>query len=290
MTAVGTDFPGVLRRLMTHRRVGIDELAERAGLPAAAVRALLDGAPPSARQADVLAPVLGLHSDDLRVIARVPEPEPVAASGPEPSVGPVGHVGTGRGTGRDVAWTLRVALALSAEQRAHLTRFAARQSRDRSAPRVERLRGDHEGGGAVLVELVRLNRCLPGPMQINWALVHMTEGRVGLSAPTVVGIARGTVPLTPRLVSGFAALLGIDPGVLGAIVGVAPDPEPYLDPRLSAEITLLLRACRGLTPPQAELLRREAESMLVPVPADADPAWWRRVFSVGGRWLGAPRG
>ncbi|MFF4342229.1 helix-turn-helix domain-containing protein [Kitasatospora sp. NPDC001540] len=287
MTAIGTDFPGVLRRLMTHRRVGIDELAERAGLPAAAVRALLDGAPPSARQADALAPALGLHPDDLRVIARVPEPEPVAE--PEPPAGPVGHVGTGRGTGREVADTLTVALALSAEQRAHLTRFAARQPRDRSAPRVERLRGDHEGGGAVLVELVRLNRCLPGPMQINRALAHMTEGRVGLSAPTVMGIAQGRVALTPPLVSGFAALLGIDPGVLGAVVGVAPDPEPYLDPRLSAEITLLLRACRGLTPPQAELLRREAESMLVPVPADADSAQWHRVASVGGQWLGAPR-
>ncbi|MFG2819066.1 hypothetical protein ACGFX4_06505 [Kitasatospora sp. NPDC048365] len=267
----------MLNRLLRHRRVGAAEVSASSGLAVAEVEAVLSGAPASGEQVDALARAFGLYPDDLRVIAKVPAGDaPVAAD---------------LRVGREVVEMITVAGALSGEERARLVRLAHAQPRVPQAGPAEpppRSRPRPEGFGAVLVELARVNRGLGGVLAVNRALRYLIGGRIFLSHSTIHGIEVGNVALRTDLVTGFAALLGIDPGDLAAMAGVAPGDTPLLDLELAGEIAELLRSCRGLTLEQVEHVQDEAWSMLTPLPADFSRSEWHLVGKRDGQLWGVP--
>ncbi|MFE4992373.1 hypothetical protein ACFRH4_13710 [Streptomyces mirabilis] len=182
-------------------------------------------------------------------------------------------------------------LALPTDQRAYVHQLIDQLPLDDDQrPPPPLVYDQHEvGSGAILANLLCLNRNLHSPTAAAKILALLTEGRVYLAASTVSGIGRGRVALTADRVAGFATTLGIPGGDLAAITAVELRETSGPDDPLAAEMARLLWNCRRLTTAQVEYVRDEADSMLVAVPDDAPGVDWNRVRHHHGRWWGAPR-
>lgn len=189
---------------------------------------------------------------------------------------------------------VQIMLALPMDRRAYVHRLLIDQLPldDDERPSPPPLVYDqHEAGsGAILANLLCLNRNLHSPTAAAKILALLTEGRVYLAASTVSGIGRGRRALTADRVAGFATTLGIPGGDLAAITAVELRETSEPDDSLAAEMARLLWNCRRLTTAQVEYVRDEADSMLVAVPDDAPGVDWNRVRHHHGRWWGARRG
>ncbi|WP_406859472.1 hypothetical protein ABZO31_03700 [Streptomyces sp. HUAS MG47] len=272
-------FGGILTRLLRHRRTDAGRLSSASGIPEAELRTVVRGAPPSPGQLDALAAALGLHTEDLHVMAGVPVPD--AHSRWDPA-----------GRARTVS-LLKVTMALPPDQRDRVHRLVGELPREPVTGPSEPVRVSYPrrgGSGALLVNLLCGNRLGHSVPSGAMALALLTRGRVYPAASTVNGIGRGRVPLTPELVAGFAVTLGMDPGDLAAITGVElPEPSQPTDP-LTQEMARLLWNCRHLTAAQARQAYDTATSLPVAVPEDAPEEDWNRVHRRYGTWWGAPRG
>ncbi|MFI7298952.1 hypothetical protein [Streptomyces sp. NPDC050121] len=271
-------FGVILTRLMNYRRMDVAWLSSASGIPETELRSVVSGAPPPASQLDGLALALGFHAADLYVIADIPVPEALTPRDPA--------------AGSAIAHIVQATLALPSDQRVHVHQLIEQMPLDReerpSAPPF--IHDQHEAGfGAMIANLLCSNRNLQSPTAAAKILALLTEGRVYLAASTISGIGRGRVPLTPKLVVGFATALGIPAGDLAAITGVdLPEPPPPDNP-LAAEMAGLLWNCRRLTTTQVGHVRDEARSMLAAISDDAAGEDWNRVHHHHGRWWGAPR-
>jgi hypothetical protein len=255
------DHPGfgvLLTRLMNYRRTDVAWLASAAGIPETELRAVVSGTPPLASQLGALAPALGFHVADLHVIADVPVP--AALTPREPAAGAA------------IVGLVQILLALPTDRRAYVHRLIDQLPLDddeRPSP-PPLVYDQHEvGSGAILANLLCLNRNLHSPTAAAKILALLTEGRVYLAASTVSGIGRGRLALTADRVAGFATTLGIPGGDLAAITAVELRETSEPDDPLAAEMARLLWNCRRLTTAQVEYVRDEADSMLVAVPDDA---------------------
>ncbi|HEY9373033.1 hypothetical protein [Streptomyces sp.] len=272
------NFGELLTRLLHHRRTDVTWLSSASGIPEAGLRAVLLGTPPSSGQLDALATALGLHAEDLHVMAGVPVPE--AGTPRDPAAGSA------------TVDLVKITMALPPDQRARIHRLADELPRE---PRVgpsdpSRAYDPQRGGlGAMLVNLLCGNRLAGSVPSAAKILALLTRGRVYLSPSTINGIGQGRVPLTADLVTGFAVTLGMSPGALAAVTGVElPEPSWPADP-VAEEMAGLLWHCRRLTAEQAEHARDVARSLLVAVPDDAPEEDWNRVHRHHGTWWGAPR-
>ncbi|MFE4819904.1 hypothetical protein ACFRFU_26435 [Streptomyces sp. NPDC056704] len=262
---------------MNHRRTDAARLASAAGIPETDLRAVVSGTPPLASQLDALAPVLGFHVADLYVIADVPVP--TALTPREPAAG-AAIADLSRS-----CWHCRRTREPTSTSSSISCRWMTT-----SAPPPPLVYDQHEvGSGAILANLLCLNRNLHSPTAEAKILALLTEGRVYLAASTVSGIGRGRVALTADRVAGFATTLGIPGGDLAAITAVELRETSGPDDPLAAEMARLLWNCRRPTTAQVEYVRDEADSMLVAVPDDAPGVDWNRVRHHHGRWWGAPR-
>ncbi|MFD7603834.1 hypothetical protein ACFWAN_25625 [Streptomyces mirabilis] len=271
-------FGVLLTRLMNHRRTDVAWLASAAGIPETELRAVVSGTPPLASQLDALAPALGFHVADLYVIADVPVP--AALTPREPAAGAA------------IADLVQIMLALPTDQRAYVHQLIDQLPLDddeRPSPPPLAYDQHEAGSGAILANLLCLNRNLHSPTAAAKILALLTEGRVYLAASTISGIGRGRVALTADRVAGFATSLGIPGGDLAAITAVELRETSGPDDPMAAEMARLLWNCRRLTTAQVEYVRDEAESMLVAVPDGTPGADWNRVRHHHGRWWGAPR-
>jgi transcriptional regulator with XRE-family HTH domain len=243
-----TEFPGfgaMLAWLLDHRELGVLELADRAGLTADEVRPVLAGERPGEGLLRRLATALGFHAVDLFILAGLAVPDDLA---------PLDATAE-----RWAPYVVMDAVHLPAAGRRELLQLI------RSLPQEERRSGFAPKGLAPLTDdpgnrVIRMLRY----RNLGWTGIAKTLAVVTptyLSTATYGAIGAGRKELTPRLVTDFAALLGIDTRELAALTGVflrevPPPPAPEV-----VDAAALLCEARRLSAAQARQLSELARSM-----------------------------
>ncbi|MER7173510.1 hypothetical protein [Streptomyces mesophilus] len=243
-----TEHPGfgvMLARLLDARELSAQGLADRAGLDAGEVRAVLAGGSPGEEFLRRISSELGFHAVDLFVLASREVPDEMAPL--DASAAPA------------VRHTVTDAVRLPAAERHELLRMVrALPQEERGSGFAPRWLAPTEGGpGTWVIRMLQYRN-------LNHLGIAMTLGLVTpsyLSASTYGMIGSDRLELTPRLVTDFAALLGIDAGDLATLTGVAltdgpPPPSPE-----AAYAAVLLWEMRRLSAVQAQHASELARSM-----------------------------
>ncbi|MFI0966446.1 hypothetical protein ACH4S8_34395 [Streptomyces sp. NPDC021080] len=242
-----TEHPGfavTLARLLDHRRLSGRELAVRAGLTDSEIRSVLVGGAPGERLLRRIAPALGFHAVDLFVLAGLEVPDDLAPSDAEAS--------------RWTPYMVMDAVRLPDTERRELLRLI------RSLPQEERptvfapkvLAPLASSSGRVIRMLQYRNLGWTGIAKVL-AMVTPTY----LSASTYGVIGSGRKELTPRLVTDFAALLGIDARELATLTGVRLTEAPPPPAPEAVDASALLWEARRLSGAQARHVSELARSM-----------------------------
>ncbi|MEU9974280.1 hypothetical protein [Streptomyces sp. NPDC051014] len=243
-----TEHPGfgvMLARLLDHRKLTAEELTERAGLTEDEVRAVLAGEMLTEVLLRRLAPALGFRAVDLFILSGRAVPEDLA---PLESA-----------AAQWVVSTVTDAVRLPAAGRCELLKSM------RSLPQEERRFGFGPkppvpltgGPGAWVVRMLQYRN-------LNWtgmARVLAFVTPTYLSAATYGVIASGRNELTPRLVTDFAALLGIDVRELALLTGISLREMPPPASPEAADAAALLWEARRLTAVQARSVAEVARSL-----------------------------
>jgi hypothetical protein len=183
-----------LGRLLAYRRAGPDDVARAAGVTAAELTTVLTGGDAGAELLRRLAPVLGLRTADMFVIAGHDVPDDLAAAS---------------GTVTRVDRLLRAALRLYDRDFDRLHEVV------RSLPDRPPVAAPPTGTGTVVAGLLTNRNLRP---YIARELCQIGGGPY-VSPSTVAMVVRGRLPMTSRYVTAFAALLGFDAGDLAALTG-----------------------------------------------------------------------
>ncbi|WP_238017664.1 hypothetical protein KZZ52_49640 [Dactylosporangium sp. AC04546] len=200
-------FAQRLARLLEHRGTPPEALAAAAGVPPAALDAVLAGAGPDPALLRRIAPALGLHAADLLVAAGQALPDDLA---PARLTGPwrVNHlVHRGR---RGVAELLRRIEALPDRRTPHPEPWTPRARVPVPGEVIHRLLENRN----IRVDMATL----------------MDAGGPYLSTSTYAMALGGRTHLEQSLVDAFAWLLGIAPGDLVALAGVEPSARSQWPP------------------------------------------------------------
>ncbi|MCX4704190.1 hypothetical protein [Streptomyces sp. NBC_01373] len=243
-----TEHPGfgtMLAWLLDHRELGAQELADRAGLNADEVRAVLAGDSPGEELLRRLGPALGFHAVDLFILARLAVPDDMAPLDATAAMW--------------VRNTVTDAVRLPAAGRRELLQLV------RSLPQEERcssfapkpLMPLAGGPGAWVIRMLQYRNLNWTGMAVTLAFVTPTY----LSAATYGVIGSGRKELTPRLVTDFAALLGIDARDLAALTGVMLTEVPPPPAPEAVDAAALLWEARRLSAAQARHTFDLARSM-----------------------------
>ncbi|MEV0494892.1 hypothetical protein [Streptomyces atratus] len=242
-----TGHPGfsvMLAWLLDHRELSVQELADRAGLTANEVRAVLAGEAPSEGLLRRIAPAMGFHTVDLIILAGQAVPDDMAP--------------LDAGAERWAPYIVMDAARLPVTARRELLQLirSLPQEKRLSVFAPKRLAPLADPGGSVIRMLQYRNLSWTG-MGKTLAVVTPTH----LSASTYGVIGSGRKELTPRLVIDFAALLGIDAQELAVLTGVylcevPPPPAPQ-----AVDAAALLWEARRLSAAQARHVSELARSM-----------------------------
>lgn len=238
-------FGARLARLLEHREVDPLELAGRAGLPEDGVRSMLAGEAPDDELLRQIAPALGLHAVDLFLFAGLAVPDHLA---------PLDALAE-----RWVPYIVMDAVHLPAAGRRELLQLI------RLLPQEERGSAFDPKGLAPLADdpgnrIIRMFRY----RNLGWTGLAKTLAVVTptyLAASTFGAISAGRKELTPRLVTDFAALLGIDARDLAALAGVALPELPRPPAPEAADAGALLWEVRRLSAAQAQHVSETARSL-----------------------------
>ncbi|MEU9086217.1 hypothetical protein [Streptomyces sp. NPDC048357] len=239
------NFSAMLTWLLDHRGVGVGQLADRACVPADEIRGVLAGETPGEALLRRLAPALGFHAADLFILAGLAVPDDLA---------PLDAAATPW-----IACIVMDAVHLPAAGRSELLRtIRALPQEGRRSPFVPKEPEPlADGPGGSLVRMFWYRNLSRSGLAHAMAVVTPTY----LSAPTYSVIGDGHSELTPRLVTDFAALLGIEARELAALTGV-PLPETPGPPAPEAvDAAAVLWELRRLSAPQAEHIAELAKSM-----------------------------
>ncbi|WP_327167755.1 hypothetical protein [Streptomyces subrutilus] len=229
-------FGAALTLLLDQRELHPTELAERAGLGADEVRTVLAGSVPAREQVRRLAAALGFHALDLFVLAGLAVPDDLA---------PPDH--TAHHRVRQIV--VDAARLPPTERRSLLRRVRSLPREERRTPFAATRRPPGGGGPGSRVMLMFRHRNLdPLGLAMSLGLVTPTY----LSAVTFHVIGLGRKELTPRLVTDFAALLGLDARELAALTGVPLTREPAPPAPEAVDAAALLWEARRLCAGQAE--------------------------------------
>jgi hypothetical protein len=237
------EHPGcgtVLARLLNHRGLAAHELADRAAVPADELDAVLLGTPPTEALLRTLAPALGLHTVDLVVLAGHPVPDDLTPLDAEAARW-VHVLVSDAGQLPDTERHDLLELARSLPQQDRRSAFAPR----RVAPLFD-------GPGSWPVRMLQYRNLGWSGMSRVLAFTTPTY----LSASTYGLIGGGREKLTPRTVTDFAAVLGLDALELAAVTGVVMREPPPAPTPAATDTAALLWECRRLS---AEQVRDLAE-------------------------------
>lgn len=213
----------MLGRLAQRRGLDRATLLREAGVGAGELRS-----PEALRR---VAAVLGWHAADVFALAGAGLPDDLA---------PVD-----RAAGSQVHALARSVLALGAEEREAVRRFAASLP-DESAGRAVRQPAAYmaypPGPGAVLIRMA-WNR------NLDWMATAMTVGVVtprNWSAVSYGSVGRATTPVTSELLADFCAVLDVPADDLSAVTGVAlPTASATRAPTPVAELIWIVRRLSG---------------------------------------------
>lgn len=232
--------------LADRRELGIEALAHRSGVTESALRDVLQGAAPSPELLRQLAPALGLHTADLFVMAGTAVPDDLAPADAQ--------------AGTYAARLAERAMGLTPDKRRELRGLVASLPQEvprQPPPRPPAHQQYPEGPGAVPLRLLR-NR------NLGWSATARTflslTGRYW-SASTYGMVGHGRKPLTPDLLVDFSTVLGIPPGDLSALTGVALPDDCPTPPPAARDVAELVWDVRRLTAPQLQQVCGVAQSM-----------------------------
>lgn len=238
-----SSFSELIRRLLAYR--GLDALA-LTGVDGPGLRAALDGSRPTLDLLGRLAPALGLRLADLCVMAEVTVPEELAPLDDR--------------AGTWVASLVNAAWRLSPQPLARLLALARalpQQERTRPVPEPRPYEVYPSGFGGVLLRMLR-NR------NLDWVsaakVLYLVGGAHPMSGSTVGMLGSGRKEMTPGLLIGFAAVLGMDAGDLAAMGGIElPSEELPVHP-CAPELAELIWEARRLTHEQVRHLVNQVKS------------------------------
>ncbi|MCX5316667.1 hypothetical protein [Streptomyces sp. NBC_00154] len=237
-------FGVMLAWLLDHRKLSAQALADRAGLTANEVRAVLAREAPREDLLQRIAPAVGFHAVDLFILAGLAVPDDMA---------PLDAAAE-----RWAPYIVMDALHLPVAERRELLQLirSLPQEERPSVFATKRLAPLADPGGWVIRMLQYRNLGWTGMGKLL-AVVSPTY----LSASTYGVIGSGGKELTPRSVTDFAALLGINAGELAALTGVylrevPPPPAPE-----AVDAAVLLWEARRLSAAQARHVSELARSM-----------------------------
>lgn len=238
-------FGAMLARLLDHRELGVREPADRAGSTVDEVRAVLAGETPGEGLLRRLAAALGFRAVDLCILAGLAVPDdmtPLDAA-----------------AGRWVPHVVMDGVHVPAAGRRELLQLirALPQEERRSHFAPQRLAPLADGPGDRVIRMFRYRNLDWTGMAKTLAVVTPTY----LSAATYGVIGAGRKELTPRLVTDFAALLGIDATELAALTGVFLDEVPPPPAAEAVDAAALLWEVRRLSAAQARHVSELARSM-----------------------------
>ncbi|MFI1095353.1 hypothetical protein [Streptomyces sp. NPDC020917] len=239
-------FGEPLGRLLRHRGLGAGALAARAGCEEADVRAALSGETPREEALRRLAPALGYHAVDVFVLAGVPVPEDLAPLDAQ------AHRWV-----TSLAYDVVMRLS-SAERRELLLAARSLPQKDRGGPFAPKWLQQPTGDpGNWIVRMLRYRNL--GPMGLAQTMALLTP--TCLSASTYQLIGSNRAELTPRRVTDFAHVLGIDPPELAALADVVLDEVPPPPSPKVLDTRELYWEARRLTSAQVQLLAEMARDM-----------------------------
>lgn len=235
----------MLTRLLDKRELSAQGLADRAGLDADEVRAVLAGGSPGKEFLRQVGPELGFHAVDLFILARLAVPDEMAPLDASAATW--------------VKSTVTDAVLLPEANRLELLRLvrALPQEKRRSSFAPKLLAPLAGGPGAWVIRMLQYRN-------LNWLGIAMTLGLVTptyLSASTYGMIGSDREELTPRLVTDFAALLAIDARDLATLTDVVLSGVPPPPPPAAADAATLLWEMRRLSAAQAQHTSDVAHSM-----------------------------
>ncbi|MEU8220682.1 XRE family transcriptional regulator [Micromonospora taraxaci] len=225
----------------------VDSLLRAAEVDQSGIEAAFGGEVSGPSALRRLAPVLGVHTADLFILAGLDVPSDLA-----PCAAPAGSI---------LDHLVKTALRLPSEQREHLL-GAARSMRppEPAVPIVREPDPFPYGPGAVIVRLLR-NRNLNS---LNSAkMLYRLAGIGPLSAATINVVGHGRKELSPELLSGFATVLSYRVEVLAALIDIElPQALPPAD-AASRQVAELIWEVRHLSADQLHALQEK----LVPAAA-----------------------
>ncbi|MER5911961.1 hypothetical protein ABT124_16010 [Streptomyces sp. NPDC001982] len=238
-------FGAMLTWLLDHRELGVQEFADRAGLTVDEVRAVLAGERPGEGLLRRLASALGFHAVDLFILAGLAVPDDMA-----PLDGTAANW---------VASTVTDAVRLPTAGRRELLQLirSLPQEERRSSFAPKPLMPLAGGPGAWVIRMLQYRN-------LNWMGMAKTLAFVTptyLSAATYGAIGSGRKELTPRLVTDFAVLLGIDARELAALTGVFLHEMPFSPSPEAVDAAALLWEARRLSAVQARHVAELARSL-----------------------------
>jgi hypothetical protein len=235
-----------LAQLLKYQGLSVESLSARAELTAEQVRAAVVGRALAERFLRRLAPVLGLRAADLFVLAGLAVPDDLAPLDSEAK--------------RWVSDLVSDAVHLPSGGRQELLRLVGSLPHQAPASRfVPQFPAHHtDGPGALILRMLAYRN-------LTWSGIARTMAAVTpthLAASTYAGAIRnGRLEVTPRLVTDFAALLGIHAPALATLTGI-PLPEPALPPTQQATDTAaLLWQARRQSAAQAQHVSELARTM-----------------------------
>ncbi|MEV7834554.1 hypothetical protein AB0P12_28590 [Streptomyces subrutilus] len=241
-------FGAVLALLLDQRRLDATELADRAGLGADAVRAVLAGSAPAREQVRRLAAALGFHALDLFVLAGLAVPDDLA---------PPDHTAH--------RWVRQIVVGAArlppTERRSLLRRVRSLPREERRTPFAATHLPPDGGGPGSRVMLMFRHRNL-NSLGLAMSLGMVTPTYLSASTYNVIGLGRKE--LTPRLVTDFAALLGLDARELAALTGVPLTRAPGPPAPEAVDAAALLWEARRLSAGRAEQVAGMVRSLRAP--------------------------
>ena len=248
-----SEYPGfgvLLAELSSRRGLDFRRLPGLAKVTEQELQPVFDGAKPSSMLLTRLAPALGFHAADLFVIAEAPVPEELLPLDSE--------------AGWEVPKVAGQAMRLSPESLGQLLEFARslpQHARKQPASAPKSYEQYPPGFGAVLLRMLA-NR------NLNWissasVLACLTGGHQYLSAATVGAVGRDRKEVTPGLLVGFAAVLGIPAGDLAILGGIELPGENLPAYPVPDEMAALIWELRRLTVGQVRQVINQANSMLL---------------------------
>ncbi|TDD86690.1 hypothetical protein E1293_09265 [Actinomadura darangshiensis] len=250
-------FGVLLERLLGHRQVDVDSLSQAAGVSDTELRNVVDGLRPGSELLRALAPALDLHTADLFAMAGQKVPDDLAP--------------LDASARRYISRLVDYALCLPANQRSELRRLVRELPQERRRqPYVPRKWFDPSEVGfcALIANMLYANRNLDIGDAAR-ALAGCSNGRMYVSASTVVMIGGGKVELTPGRLADLSTLIDVSAGDLAAIYDIPlPDGSPPDDPA-AADAAALIWDVRRLSAEQLWRVCVRAEELRYALPDDA---------------------